>query len=167
VLAGVDDVLNDAAALNFAFADARRHAGPVVVLHARHGVGQIEEHLSGTERAGKIVDLTHLSHALSPWAHAYPDVPVKIDIVPGHPSSALVGAAAHARLLVVGSRGRSAPARALFGSTSRELLRRSPTPVAVLPAGVTSDRIPDVTEPEHAVVTGTGIEHPHDHSQLW
>ena len=38
----------------------------------------------------------------------------------------LIGAVANARLLVVGRRGRSAPARASFGSTSRELLRRIP-----------------------------------------
>ena len=167
VLVGVDDVLNDAAALNFAFADARRHAGPVVVLHARHGVGEINDRFLGTERIGNIVDLTHLSRALTPWNEAYPEVATKIDIVNGHPSSALVGAAAHARMLVVGSRGRSAPARALFGSTSRELLRRSPTPVAVLPSGAISDPLPTRTEPERVVVTGTSIEHPHDHSQLW
>ena len=52
---------------------------------------------------------------------------LKLDVVVGHPSATLLAAAAHARLVVVGSRGRSAPARALFGSTSRELLRRCPS----------------------------------------
>jgi nucleotide-binding universal stress UspA family protein len=170
VLVGVDSVANDTAMLNFAFADARRHHGPIVVLHARHGAGQLNDRLSGTEQIGRFVDMADLSRALAPWTDAHPGVPVKIEIVAGHPSTALLAAAPHARLLVVGSRGRNAPTRALFGSTSRELLRRSPTPVAVLPAGVTVDPTAEPADsagPEQAVVTGTGIGHPHDHSQLW
>lgn len=93
-------------------------------------------------------------------------MPVELQLVPGHPSAALHGWAGHARLLVVGSRGRSAPVRALLGSTSRELLRRSPTTVAVLPPGVTAEPLPGPVDSKQAVVTGTGIEHPHDHGQL-
>jgi nucleotide-binding universal stress UspA family protein len=170
VAVGVDDVLNDAATLNFAFADARRHRGPIVVVHARHGAGQVADRISGNERIGRYLDLAHLARVLTPWTEAYPDVPIKIDMPVGHPSTALLGAAPQARLLVIGSRGRNAPSRALFGSTSREVLRRSPTPVAVLPPGVAVDPLPGLpvpARPEPAVPTGTGLEHPHDHGQLW
>ena len=91
-----------------------------------------------------------------------PDVPVELDIVPGHPGTALLSSAAQARLVVVGSCCRSAPVRALFGSTSREVLRRCPTPVAVLADGVSVDPFTAPDEPNQARSTGTGVEHPHD-----
>ncbi|NAZ88422.1 universal stress protein, partial [Kineococcus indalonis] len=50
-----------------------------------------------------------------------------------HPAEALLAAAAGARLLVVGSRGRGALACALLGSTSHEVLHRAGGPVAVVP----------------------------------
>jgi len=167
VLVGVDSVESNTAALDFAFADAQRHDGPIVVLHARHGAEQMHDRLSGAERISRYRDISQLAEALTPWNRAYPDVPVKLDVVAGHPSAALLGSAAHARLVVVGSRGRSAPARALFGSTSRELLRRCPTPVAVLPVGVTIDPIPAPVEPRRSTSSGTGLDHPHDLSRLW
>jgi nucleotide-binding universal stress UspA family protein len=163
VLVGVDSAASSAAALDFAFADAQRHGGPIVVLHARHGVEQLQDRLGGTERISRYLDIHQLAEALTPWNRAFPDVPVKLEVSAGHPSTALLGAAAHARLLVVGSRGRSAPTRALFGSTSRELLRRCPTPVAVLPLGVTVGAI----EPMRSTSTATGLDHPHDLSRLW
>jgi nucleotide-binding universal stress UspA family protein len=167
VLVGVDSVESNTAALNFAFADARRHGGPIVVLHARHGAEQIHDRLAGTETLARYLDISELAKALTPWTRAYPDVPVKLDVVVGHPSATLLGAAAHASLVVVGSRGRSAPARALFGSTSRELLRRCPTPVAVLPVAVTADPVPAPADPGRGTPTGTGLDHPHDLSRLW
>jgi nucleotide-binding universal stress UspA family protein len=166
VLVGVDSVVIDTAALNFAFADAQRHGGPIVVLHARHGAEQIYDRFSGTERIARYLDISQLAKALAPWTSAYSHVPVTLDVVAGHPSAALLGSAAHARLVVVGSRGRSAPARALFGSTSRELLRRCPTPVAVIPVEVTVDPVPVAHEPGLAASNGAGIDHPHDLSQL-
>ena len=167
VLVGVDNVESNTAALNFAFADAQRHGGPIVVLHARHGAAQIYDLVSGTERIARYLDIGQLAKALAPWTRAYPDVAIKLDVVVGHPSATLLAAAAHARLVVVGSRGRSAPARALFGSTSRELLRRCPTPVAVLPVGVTVDPVPVAHEPNLGASSGTGVDHPHDLSRLW
>lgn len=163
VLVGVDTVASNSAALDFAFADAERHGGPIMVLHARHGVEQIQDRLGGTERISRYLDIHQLAEAIAPWSRAYPDVAVKLEVAAGHPSAALLGSAAHARLVVVGSRGRSAPTRALFGSTSRELLRRCPTPVAVLPVGVTGEAI----EPRRSTTTGTGLDHPHDLSRLW
>ena len=167
VLVGVDNVDTNTAALNFAFADAQRHAGPIVVLHARHGAEQIYDRLAGAEPLARYLDISQLANALTPWTRAHPDVPVKLDVLIGHPSTTLLAAAAHARLAVVGSRGRSAPARALFGSTSRELLRRCPTPVAVLPVGVTADPVPVTHEPNPTASTGTGLDHPHDLTRLW
>ena len=59
-----------------------------------------------------------------------------------HPAEALLGAAAGARLLVVGSRGRGALACALLGSTSHEVLHRAGGPVAVVPDAARRERWP-------------------------
>ena len=154
VLVGVDGAASDAPALDFAF--ARRHGGPLRVLPARHGIGQLHDRLSGAEPAARFLDHLHLAEALGPWTRAYPDVPVELEVVAAHPSTALLAAAARARLLVVGSRGRSAPARALFGSTSSELLRRCPTPVAVLPPGATAAPVTDRSRAQGARVEQPG-----------
>jgi len=158
VLVGVHDVDTDAAAVAFAFGDAQRHAGPVVVLHARHGAGALHDRLSGDEAAAAAVDREHLVEALRRWIARYPDVAVELEVLRGQPSAALLAAAAHARLVVVGSRARSGPARTLFGSTSRELLLRCPTPVAVLPSGV----VVEDPDPSH-----DDLDHPHDLSRLY
>jgi len=66
-----------------------------------------------------------------------------VRVVRGKPTRALLAAAAEAQLVVLGSRGRGAPARALFGSTSREVLRLCPVPVVVVgPAAGDRDERP-------------------------
>ncbi|OLT14310.1 hypothetical protein BJF78_02320 [Pseudonocardia sp. CNS-139] len=105
-----------------AFADARCHGDGVVVLHA------------GPDGA-------LLAEGLRPWTARHPDVPVRLEVVAGQPAAALLAASVTARLLVVGTHGRGAAARALFGSTSRQVLRRSPVPVVVVdPAAVAGPR---------------------------
>jgi len=115
VLVGVDDPATDTAALNVAFQDAQTHRGRVVVLHA----GDDNPLVGGVA-------------ALEQWTSRFPDVPVEVKVVQESPVPALLAAAVQARLVVVGSRGRRAPARALFGSTSRAVVRRSPVPVIVV-----------------------------------
>lgn len=117
VLVGVDDPVTDAAALSVAFGDAHRHGGRLVVLHAGHD------------------DPFRHPEALAPWATRYPEVPVQLRIVSGQPVIALLSVATEARLVVLGSRARGVAARALFGSTSRALLRSSPVPVIVVNPG--------------------------------
>ncbi|MEU3274951.1 universal stress protein [Saccharomonospora sp. NPDC006951] len=67
------------------------------------------------------------------WRDKYPDVAVHELAVRGNRAAdGLLGAAAHAQLLVVGSHARGVVAGALLGSVSRELLRRSACPVAIV-----------------------------------
>jgi nucleotide-binding universal stress UspA family protein len=145
VLVGVDDPTTDAAALTVAFADAHRHGGRVVALHAGHGdpFGGHQDH----------------SAALAPWTARFPDVPVELTVVPRQPVTALLSAAATARLVVLGTRAHGAAARALFGSTSRAVLRRSPVPVVVVNPGT-------VRLPEAPVTTPAAVPDPHDRSRL-
>jgi nucleotide-binding universal stress UspA family protein len=163
VLVGVDDPRTDAPAVTTAFTDAHRHGGRLVVLHARHGTAPLRARLTGHAEPARIAAWDELADDLAPWAARFPDVPVELHVVPGLPTAALLAAAVEARLLVLGTRGRSAPARVLFGSTSRAVLRRSPVPVVVVS--------PDAVLPEEAPATAatsnsTPLE-PHDRSQLW
>jgi nucleotide-binding universal stress UspA family protein len=144
VLVGVDDPATDGAALTVAFSDTHRHGGGVVVLHAGHG-GAFED--------------PRRSEALAPWTARFPDVPVELSVVRGSPVPALLTAAVKARLVVVGTRGRRAPARALFGSTSRAVLRHCSVPVVVVN--------PDAARPSEAPVTAPAAPGDrHDLSQL-
>jgi nucleotide-binding universal stress UspA family protein len=152
VLVGVDDPATDAAALTVAFGDAHRHVGRVVVLHAGHG-----DPFGGHR---------HHSEALAPWTGRFPDVPMELTVVPGSPVSALLAAAVEARLVVLGTRARRAPARALFGSTSRAVLRRSPVPVVVVNPGAVRLTEAAVTAPATPPTSSTDIQDPHDRSRF-
>jgi nucleotide-binding universal stress UspA family protein len=170
VLVGVDTPAVDGAALAVAFADARRHAGRLVVLHAWHGAGLLHGHGAGHDEAARTAAWDRLADQLAPWAARYPDVPVELEIVHGQPTPALLAAAVRARMVVLGTRGRHAPARALFGSTSRQVLRRCSVPVTVVrPDVVLPEEGPGATEKQEPVaqaVSGVNRD-PQDRSQLW
>jgi nucleotide-binding universal stress UspA family protein len=170
VLVGVDTPAADGAALAVAFADARRHAGRLVVLHARHGAGPLHRHGTGHDEAARIAARDRLADQIAPWAARYPDVPVELEIAHGQPTPALLAAAVRARMVVLGTRGRNAPARAIFGSTSRQVLRHCPVPVTVVrPDVVLPEEGRRATEEQEPVAPGaTGVDRdPHDRSQLW
>jgi nucleotide-binding universal stress UspA family protein len=171
LLVGVDRPADDAAVLDVAFADARLHGDRLVVLHARHGAGPAYEQAARHDQAAHMGAWDRLADELAPWAKRYPDVPVELEIVNGQPTPALLAAAVRARMVVLGSRGRSAPARALFGSTSRQVLRRSTVPVTIVSSQVTLLKDPEPgTAPDRKSVapaaTGAYLD-PHDPSQLW
>lgn len=72
-----------------------------------------------------------LAESVAGLAERYPDMVVHRVLVKDQPSQALIDAAAKARLLVVGSRGRHGVARALLGSVSHSVVLHAPCPVMV------------------------------------
>lgn len=68
-----------------------------------------------------------------------PDRLIRQTVVERDPVDALRSEAADARMLVVGTHGRSAVARVLLGSVSRQLLRNPPTVLAIVRQRATSD----------------------------
>lgn len=119
VVVGVQTAGVDAAALDAAFADAARHRSALVAVHGGSGDPTREQ----------------LADALAPWRDRFPQVQVECLAMRGHPRDALLDAARTARLVVVGGHRRSAPARVLFGSVSRDLLHLSPVPVEIVRRG--------------------------------
>lgn len=119
VVVGVHSREDDAAALTAAFADADRHGSDLVVVHTRHG----------TDAHAVPADLVD---SLAPWRKAFPRVPVQYRVGAGTPTDALLDAARAGRLVVLGAHRHGTPARVLFGSTTRQLLRLSPAPVEIV-----------------------------------
>jgi nucleotide-binding universal stress UspA family protein len=157
LLAGVDEPTIDKAVLDVAFSEARRHHDRLLVLHAR-----------GPRYDTDPAAQDSLADQLTSWADRYPDVPVDLQIAPGPPTPALLAAAVRARMVVLGTRGRTAPARALFGSTSRQVLRRCTVPVTVVSPHVHLPEEPELgAGAEQATVTRSAGLDPHDRSQLW
>lgn len=62
-----------------------------------------------------------------------PDVDVRALLAEGSPAGALVDAATHAAVVVVGRKHRTTIGGAVFGSTARALFHRTRTPVCVVP----------------------------------
>jgi nucleotide-binding universal stress UspA family protein len=164
VVVGVDRPASDAAALEVAFADARRRGGQVVVLHALHGAGPLRDHVTGHEVSSRTAAMARLSDELAPWAARFSDVPMRIEVVRDQPSAALLVASVKARLVVLGDRSHSAPARVLFGSTSREVLRRCGAPVVVVNAAEAAGAA--ATMAAAPASAGTQVQDPHDRGEL-
>ena len=159
---GEDGLRRDDAALRAAFADARRHGGRVAVLHARYVTDP--QRTPAQEQAADVAVRDRLRAGLGPWTARFPEVPVEVGVVHGNPARALLRAAEGSRLVVLGTRGDGAYPRDLFGSTSREVLRRSPVTVLVVnPDSATA--APDEPPPDGP--SSDQLDHPHDHSMLF
>lgn len=135
VVVGVDDSPECDPALEYAFEQARLCVDDLRVVHAwqlpAHPLApeityDVEELREGRRRMvrGKLTDLRR----------RYPEVPVREEIVYGHPVDALVQTSRDADLLVVGSHGRGALGSAMLGSVSRGVLHHADCPVAVVRA---------------------------------
>jgi nucleotide-binding universal stress UspA family protein len=136
VLLGVDGSPAADSAVGFAFEAASLHHVPVEALHAwRHPV---------STGPGDLVPLVYepaevrddeerlLSEALAGWSQRYPDVAVRRVLPRESARSALVEASGHARLVVVGARGRGGMTGLLLGSVSQAVLHHAACPVAIV-----------------------------------
>lgn len=136
VVLGVDGTNASVRAIGFAFDFAARHRCDLVAVHALSDwpldvITSVGRWNPATNRVAAR-DVLH-KEFLRPWRDSRPDVPVHIDIVDDRPAHALLDHSEHARLLVVGNRGRGAVRRALFGSVSHAVLHHAACPAAVVP----------------------------------
>ncbi|MGX7826250.1 universal stress protein [Actinokineospora sp. 24-640] len=127
VVVGVDGSAHSADAIAFAFGEARRlGTGLLAVSVAPVGLpaGELPADDARTARA--------LAEAMAGWAEKYPEVPVRRDVVVGHPARTLTDLAAGAAMLVVGSRGAGGFRGLLLGSVSQAVLHHATCPVAIV-----------------------------------
>jgi nucleotide-binding universal stress UspA family protein len=135
VVVGVDGSEEATQAVAFAAAEADREGQELTVLYAFYGPDPIiDAGLTPTRLAELMVDeeRTVLSETAAGLREEYPDLVVH-EVLESHkePVVALVDAAAEARLLVVGSRGRGGIKRLLLGSTAHGVLKHLPCPTVI------------------------------------
>ncbi|MFF4656083.1 universal stress protein [Streptomyces sp. NPDC001381] len=119
--------------LEFAFAAAESYGVGVRVVRAlpRHAYltsPDGEARLEAEERA-------RLTTTLVMWREMFPDVPVVAQVVTESAAPALLSAATHSRLTVVGRRRRPAHMTWRLGPVAHAVLHHAPCPVAVVPHG--------------------------------
>jgi nucleotide-binding universal stress UspA family protein len=137
VVVGVDGTPTGEAAIAFAFEQASARGAELVAVHAWN-----EPVIEAAFAANVALDPESMqqdaealvAERLAGWQEKYPDVVVTRDIVRDRPTSVLLRHAAHAQLMVVGTRGLGGFRGLLLGSTSQHLLHHAPCPVAVVRA---------------------------------
>ncbi|MFJ6003180.1 universal stress protein [Arthrobacter sp. NPDC092385] len=135
VVVGVDGSEESLQAVALAAAEADREGdGLTAVLAFRRPSWWAQRGMPGRGLAESIEeeDRIVLAESVAGLTDMYPDLAVHQRFERNEdPARALVAAAAHARLLVLGSRGRGGFSRLLLGSTAHAVLQRVPCPTIV------------------------------------
>jgi nucleotide-binding universal stress UspA family protein len=134
VLVGIDPDHDNDAALSFAFTRADELGVALIALHAwRPNPVAV---VSADDRARWAIDAKKMvEKELSPWRERFPGLDVHSSQLEGHPSEALLDAAAHAQVLVLGRTSAEGRMTGLpIGSVTRAVLHYSDIPVAVVPS---------------------------------
>ena len=141
VVVGVRDPHDTNATLSFAFEEAALRGATLVAVHAWHwspavfGTGAARETLARSADPGKVpADISgNLTETLRRWREKYPDVPVREDVVHGHPGRVLASYTARADLVVIGRHGGHDTGPAV-GAVQHAVLNHAHGPVAIVPA---------------------------------
>jgi nucleotide-binding universal stress UspA family protein len=132
---GLGDLDHCADSLTFAFEEAALRQASLTVLHAWHApqsdISRAGQSFTGADgHEAQVQARRQLAELLEGWRQKYPDVPVSLDIVHGHPGRALVGLSARADLVVVGRHSdHQGP-----GSARHAVLNHAHGPVAIVPS---------------------------------
>jgi len=143
VVVGIRDSHDATATLPFAFEEAALRGATLVAVHAWHwspapfgepGSGA-RETVAHPANSGKVsADVSrNLAETLRAWREKYQDVPVREDIVRGHPARVLASYTARADLVVIGRHGGHDTGPAI-GAVQHGVLNHAHGPVAIIPA---------------------------------
>jgi nucleotide-binding universal stress UspA family protein len=128
VVVGVHDPMDATAALDFAFGEADLRRATLVAVHSWNGLPVAHWRTADAERLAAEADRS-LAEALAPWQEKYPGVPVRHDVVHGHPARVLAAYAGRADLVVIGRHSRG-PA---IGGIQHAVLGHAHGPIAIVP----------------------------------
>jgi nucleotide-binding universal stress UspA family protein len=135
VVVGVDPADQPPEVVQFAFDEARRRGVGVRIVHATPRERPLPEYRDAQVEQMRERVAAEASKAVeklaAEWSATYPDVSVEVHEAARHPVEALVEAAAHASIVVVGSRARRGLAELRLGSVARGVLYEAPV-VAVV-----------------------------------
>lgn len=129
VVAGFIRTPQAEAALRAAEAETRIHEGRLVIVHSARG--------SGHEKGEAIIaDREALAGVEARMRADGLDVEVRDLVLGNAPEEDILDVAEHfnADLIVIGLRRRTPTGKAVFGSTSQQVLLRAPCPVLAVPA---------------------------------
>lgn len=142
VLLGIDGSPAAQPSVDFAFDEAALRGCGVTAVHAwsewtTPAQPPPDRSMPYAYEAGMLRDDGErlLAESLAGSGERQPDVPVERRTVRGRPRETLIEGSKHARLLVVGARGRGGFAGLLLGSVSQAALHHADCPVAVVPYG--------------------------------
>lgn len=134
IVVGVDGSPCSQAALSWAAAEAKLRGAPLVVLYAAVPA-TVATWASSAALPAAWADLQRDAGEQvlrDATARVGADVPVSTELVPQGPAAALIERSRDTALVVVGSNGRGALARAVLGSVSTALLHHAKAPVVVV-----------------------------------
>ncbi|ASD22078.1 hypothetical protein B7495_08215 [Cryobacterium sp. LW097] len=135
VVVGIEDDGTMDAPLDVAAAEAARRAVPLVLVHAWSIPATLGVDYGAAVPFDALIEAHEdiLARALERVRAQHPAVDASGTLVQGAAAPALVEAAGHAALLVVGTHGRGAVAGLILGSVSHDVLLNMPCPVVVVP----------------------------------
>lgn len=120
-------------AVRFAFEEAARAGTGVRAVHAWVPYpAHAQDYISDTDILARLA-AEDMVNVLKPVRDEFPDVPVKISVLRGHPAAVLAAASRGARLTVVGAHRRLGPLSLGVGPTVQGLLGLAESPVVVVP----------------------------------
>jgi nucleotide-binding universal stress UspA family protein len=141
IVVGIRDPHDATTTLSFAFDEAARRGATLVAVHAWHwspapfgepGGRETVAHPAGHGKVSADVS-RNLAETLGAWREKYQDVPVREDIVRGHPARVLASYTARADLVVIGRHGGHDTGPAI-GAVQHGVLNHAHGPVAIIPA---------------------------------
>jgi nucleotide-binding universal stress UspA family protein len=127
IVVGIGGPEDNDDALAFAFDEAAASDAELLAMHA-WGIPVTGTHTRSDSTSARAV--TRLSEALAPWRDKYVGVPVRYDVVHGHPAWVLASYSARAELVVLGRRPHMS-----VGSIQHAVLGHAHGPVAIVPSG--------------------------------
>jgi nucleotide-binding universal stress UspA family protein len=132
IVVGVRDPRDATAALDFAFAEAALRGATVAAVHCWDSLPAPAWRAADAERLAAQTD-RNLAEAVELWREKYPGVPVRRDVVPGHPARVLAAYTGRADLVVIGRHSRGP----VIGGILHALLSHAHGPIAIVPETVT------------------------------
>ena len=141
IAVGIRDSHDSATALSFAFEEAALRGATLVAVHAWYWFPPVFGEPWAREIPARLSDPAkisahageHLTEMLCRWREKYPTVPVRHDVVHGHPGRVLASYTARADLVVIG-RHDGHHAGPAVGAVQHAVLSHAHGPVTIIPA---------------------------------